>query len=196
MFRSPFDELTEDHASLRAEMQGLQHSVRALTQGNEGAPGSGGKLIQDELGVLRKRLHAHFRREEECVFPEGQRMVSEGAEGADVFGNFFQSEAEEDISAHQVLLRRVNEMLEQTAAIETSGLDEGSGRRLLAAVNLTLSLLERHAGKEDRLIFPLLQRSLDIVQLDQIAERMQQLVSDRDLASGEEDGPGYTQLGG
>jgi iron-sulfur cluster repair protein YtfE (RIC family) len=192
--RSPFDELREEHVALLADAGDLQASLRGLTQ-PEAATLGGGSLIRDTLDIFQRRLRVHFRREEEGVFPEAQRMVSEGAQDADVFGRFFAQEAEDDMSAHATLASRAKEMLEMATQIEEAGgPDEASARRLLALANLTASLLERHAAKEDTLIFPMIQKSLTPAQVDAVRDRLRVLGSDRDLTTG--DDSGLAQLGG
>jgi len=191
--RSPFEEMVQEHMALLTEVGDLQSSIRKLVNPETAALGGSG-VVREALDLFQRRLRVHFRREEEGVFPDAQRMISEGAQGADVFGRFFAQEAEDDMSAHATLTRRANEMLEIAAQVEEAGgLDEASARRLLALVNLTASLLERHAAKEDTLIFPMIEKSLTPGQIGAVAERLQKLGSDRDLASPEEGG--LTQLG-
>jgi hemerythrin-like domain-containing protein len=191
--KSPFEELTEEHVALLTDVSDLQASIRGLTQPGATTLG-GGSLVRDSLEIFQRRLRVHFRREEEGAFPDAQRMVSEGAQGADVFGRFFAEEAEDDMTAHATLTRRAAEMLEVATQMEESGgPDEASAKRLLALVNFTASLLQRHALKEDALIFPMIEKSLTAGQIDEVRNRLQQLGSDRELgASGEE---GLTQLG-
>jgi hemerythrin-like domain-containing protein len=191
--RSPFDELREEHVALLVDARGIQASLRGLTQPQTAAL-AGGSLIRNTLDIFQRRLHAHFRREEEGAFPEARRMVSEGAQGADVFGRFFAEEAEDDMSAHAALARRANEMLEMAAQTEAAGgPDQASARRLLALADLTASLLERHAAKEDTLIFPMIERALTPAQVDAVRDRLRVLGSDRDLTAG--DDSGLAQLG-
>jgi len=191
--RSPFDELREEHVALLVDARDIQASLRGLTQ-PAGAGLGGGSLIRDSLEIFQRRLRVHFRREEEGVFPEAQRMVSEGAQGADVFGRFFAQEGEDDMSAHAALARRANEMVEMATQMEeASGPDAASARRLLAVANLTASLLERHASKEDTLIFSMIERALTPAQVDVVRDRLRVLGSDRDLTPG--DDSGLSQLG-
>lgn len=193
--RSPFDELREEHAALLIDVRDLQSSIRRMTQPDATTLGGQVSSVRDQLELLSRRFRAHFRREEEGVFPEAQRMVSEGAQGADVFGRFFAQEGEDDMSAHATLASRAKEMLETATQIEEAGgPDEASARRLLALANLTASLVERHAAKEDTLIFPMIQKSLTPAQVDAVRDRLRVLGSDRDLTAG--DDSGLAQFGG
>ena len=193
--RSPFEEMREEHIALLTDVAGLKDSIRRLAQPDIGTPGMG-NVTRDELELFGRRLRVHFRREEEGLFPDAQRMVSEGAHGADVFGRFFAEEAEDDMTAHVTLTRRANEMLEIAAQMqEAGGPDESSARRLLALVNLTASLLERHAAKEDTLIFPMIAKSLTPDKVEAMRQRLQTLGSDRDLTSSDQDESGMSQLG-
>jgi hemerythrin-like domain-containing protein len=192
--KSPFEDLREEHAALLREMQDLHSSVRGLAGAETSSLGGAG-VVRDELEMFRRRLRVHFRREEEGLFPEARRMVSEGAKGADVFGSFFAEEAEDDMSAHAALASRAEEMVQLTSEIEDAGgADEGSARKLLALSNLTAGLLQRHAAKEDSLIFPMLEKSLTQEQVDDVRSRLHQIGSDRDLGAEGEEGLG--QLGG
>ncbi len=186
--RSPFDELLKEHAGLISAAGALETSIRGLTKPDTAAL-SGGAVVRDELDLLQRAMKLHFRREEEAVFPEAQRMVSEGATGADVFGRFFAQEAEDDMSAHAILTGRASEMIQIAQQIEgSSGLDGQAVLRLLALANLTMSLLQRHAQKEDTLIFPMIERSLTPDQVDIVSQRLQKLDSDRDLLTSDDGG--------
>lgn len=191
--RSPFEDLKEEHTAVLREMQDLQSAVRGLVGGDASSLGGAG-VVRDELEMFRRRLRVHFRREEEGLFPEARRMISEGAKGADVFGSFFAEEAEDDMSAHASLAGRTDEMLQVIHQIEASGgPDEASAGKLLALSSLTAGLLQRHAAKEDSLIFPMLEKSLKPEQVDDVRSRLQQIGSDRDLGSAED--RGLSQLG-
>lgn len=195
--KSPFEDLRDEHVALLAEMNDIQSSVRGL-MGEGTASLGGGAVLRDELEMFQRQLRIHFRREEEGLFPEAKRMISEGAQGADVFGAFFGEEAEDDMSAHAALARRATDMLEIAVQMEDAGgPDEGSAQKLRALASLTAGLLQRHAAKEDTLIFPMLEKGLMPDQVDQVGERLKEIGSDRDLSEREspEEG-GLTQLGG
>ncbi len=193
--RSPFEDLREEHTALLQETRDLQSSVRSLVGAEASSAVGGAGVVRDELEMFGRRWRVHCRREEEGLFPEARRIVSEGAKGADVFGSFLAEEAEDDMSAHAVVAGRAAEMLELASQIkEAGGADEASARKLLALSNLTAGLLQRHAAKEDSLIFPMLEKSLQHEQVDVVRSRLQQIGSDRDLTSPEEGG--LSQLGG
>ncbi len=195
--KSPFEDLKEEHFALLTEVNDLRSTIRGLNRPDAGSLG-GGAVVRDELEMFRRRLRIHFRREEEGLFPEARRMISEGARGADVFGSFFAEEAEDDMGAHTALASRTQEMLELADQVGEGGrFDEAGSRRLLALVNLAAGLLQRHAAKEDTLIFPMIERSLKPEQVDDIRNRLQQFGSDRDLSdlSSPEEG-GLSRLGG
>lgn len=195
--KSPFEDLKDEHVALLTEMNDIQSSVRGL-MGEEAAALGGGAVLRDELEIFLRQLRIHFRREEEGLFPEAKRMISEGAQGADVFGSFFGEEAEDDMSAHAALARRANEMLALAVQMEDTGRpDESSSQKLRALAALTSGLLQRHAAKEDTLIFPMLEQGLKPDQVDQVSERLKEIGSDRDLSEqGSPEEGGLTQLGG
>ncbi len=194
--KSPFEDLREEHTALLREMQDVQSAVRGLVGADASSLGGAG-VARDELEMLLHHLRIHFRREEEGLFPEARRMISEGAKGADVFGSFFAEEAEDDMSAHSSLAARTDEMLGLVNQIDAGGSpDEASGRKLLALCNLTAGLLQRHAAKEDSLILPMLEKSLKPEQVDEVRSRLDQIGSQRDLSdlSSPQEG-GLGQLG-
>lgn len=195
--KSPFEDLKDEHVALLTEMNELQSTVRGLMGGEAGSLG-GGAVLRDELEMFQRTLRIHFRREEEGLFPEATRMISEGAQGADVFGSFFGEEAEDDMSAHAALARRAKEMLEIAVQMEDAGgPDESSAQKLRALAALTSGLLQRHAAKEDTLIFPMLEQGLKPDQVAQVSERLKEIGSDRDLSErGSPEEGGLTQLGG
>jgi len=190
MAKTPFEELREEHTALLNEAQDIQSTVRALSGGKEASLGVS-EILGDELEMFRGQLRMHFRKEEECLFPEAQRMISEGAATGDLFGRFFGEEAEDDMSAHSALSRRTNEMLEVTDGIADSGGSQDKARKLMALVNLIVGLLERHAAKEETLIFPMLEKSLTTAQIETVRSRLDELVSQQELI--EKSGP-YEEL--
>jgi hemerythrin-like domain-containing protein len=193
---SPFDELDGEHQALLNDVGELKSSIPSLT-GQETSSLGGEGVIRDQLDMFQTKLRIHFRREEEGLFPEARRIISEGARGADIFGSFFAEEAEDDMSAHASLARRTSQMLGVAGQLEESGRsDEETARQLLSLINLTSSLLARHAAKEDTLIFPMLKKSLTDAQIEEVQSRVQELGSDRDLTAAGEDEEHLKQLGG
>ncbi|MCJ7752377.1 MAG: hemerythrin domain-containing protein [Armatimonadetes bacterium] len=195
--KSPFEDLKDEHVALLTEMNDIQSSVRGLMGGDAASLG-GGAVLRDELEMFLRQLRFHFRREEEGLFPEAKRMISEGARGADVFGSFFAEEAEDDMSAHAALAQRANEMLNIAVQMEEAGSpDERSVQKLRAIAALTAGLLQRHAAKEDTLIFAMLEKGLKPDQVDHVSERLKEIGSNRDLSGqGSPEEGGLTQLGG
>jgi len=180
--RSPIEEMRKEHQALLNDAKELEATVRGLEAGTGESWDRVGGSLPERLEMFHRGLLLHFRREEEGLFPDARRMVSERARRADVVGQFFAEEAEDDVSAHAVLAARTQETAALVAQIEQAGsLDQRSLARLRTLVNLTRGLLERHAEKEDKLIFPMIQRSLDPAQLEQVNQRLQALGSAADL---------------
>jgi len=195
MARSPFDDIREEHISLLTEMNEVQSAIRGLSGREMGSLGQQA-VVRDVLEMFRQRFRLHCRREEEALFPEASRLVSEGARGADVFGSFFASEAEDDMNAHASITGHVNEMIDLAAAMEDANSADDSIRKLPPLASLTAGLLQRHAAKEDTLIFPMLERSLTPDQIDEVRARLQEIGSARDLTPDESDEDRLSQLGG
>jgi hemerythrin-like domain-containing protein len=176
--KSPIDELGEEHESLRAHARDIQEAVRGLGAGTGAAWADVGRNLEESVRMFRRSLLLHFRREEEGLFPEARRLLAERAKRADVMSRFFAEEGEDDMSAHTSLASRTDDTLALLRQIEEAGmLDEESLRRLRTLVNTTISLLERHAEKEKRLIFPMIERSLDPLDVEEVRKRMSGLTS-------------------
>jgi hemerythrin-like domain-containing protein len=125
------------------------------------------------VGSFRRALLLHFRREEEGLFPEARRLVAERATRVDVMSRFFGEEGEDDMNAHASLASRANDAVALLGQIEEARqLDDQSLRRLRTLVNTTVSLLERHAEKEDTMVFPMIERSLDPLDMEEVRKRM------------------------
>jgi hemerythrin-like domain-containing protein len=195
MARSPFDDIREEHISLLTEMNEVQSAIRGLTGREMGTLGQQ-VVVRDVLEMFRQRFRLHCRREEEALFPEASRLVSEGARGADIFGSFFTSEAEDDMSAHATITGHVNEMIALADAMQEPDSADDAARKLLPLASLTAGLFQRHAAKEDTLIFPMLEKSLTSDQVEQVRARLQEIGSARDLTPGESDEDRLAQLGG
>ncbi len=195
IFKSPFEDMMEEHVALVTEMGELMNSMRELANSEKAPLGAEPGLVRNSLELFQYRLRTHFRREEEGLYPEAQRIISEGAQGADIFGRFFAEEAEEDMGAHATLTRRVNEMLTIVTDLDLADpASEAVIRKLIAIGSSTAGLLQRHAEKEDAMIFPMIARSLTPVQVGQVSERLQQIGSSRDLISDSSE-EGLSQLG-
>jgi len=193
--RSPFDDIRDEHLNLLTEMNEVQAAVRGLTGREMGALGQQ-LVVRDVLEMFRQRFRLHCRREEEALFPEANRLVSEGARGADIFGSFFTSEAEDDMTAHAAITGHVNEMIDLADALQRPDSEGEAARKLPPLASLTAGLLQRHAAKEDTLIFPMLEKSLTSDQVEQVRTRLQEIGSARDLTPGESDEDRLAQLGG
>jgi len=180
---SPVDELRKEHQSLLQDCSDLQAVVQALKADDESSRGTAAGMLSDRFGMLQQAQHLHFRREEECLYPDAQRLVSEGAKGADIFGRFFAAEGEDDLVAHTTLRTRVGDILSLLGASKSADrLDNQALGRLRTLVNLTYDLFSRHAHKEDTLIFPMIEGSLNWEQMQAVAERLRAFRGVADLA--------------
>jgi hemerythrin-like domain-containing protein len=185
---SPIDDLRKEHQRLLADIKSLQDAVReSANQATETG--------RDRMEMFQHALEIHIRREEEGLFPDARQMVARSSKRPAVLSSFFGSEAEEDIDAHRVLAERTQQLLDLIEGISQAVKpDAPSLARFRALLDLTGGLLERHADKEDKLIFPMIERSLDAAQLEQVGERMHALGSADDLTDSTEGG--MRQIGG
>jgi len=184
---SPFDDLHQEHVQVLADMKTLSATVGGLSAGSDVSWAEESATLRDQLEIVQRGLKLHFRREEEGLFPFAQQAVAEGAKGPDILASFFAEEAEDDIGAHGVLNTRTHEMLSLLSVMQQAERpDSQSLAHLRTLVSLSSGLFERHAAKEDKLVFPMIQRSLSPQQIEGVAARLQQFQSGADL-TGEAD---------
>lgn len=185
---SPMEDLRREHRTVLADMAEAQVALQELRPG-PGALGAG-QLLRSRLGQFQEGVLMHFQREEVYVYP--------GASRAGLLGEFLNSEAEDDIRAHQVVSLRTAELIELSEnlarGVEIDGQELARLRTIFA---LTHTLLERHAAKEDTLVFPMIERGLSAEQLGTMKDNLRDSRPLGGLSSGDpESGPGLTRLGG
>lgn len=191
---SPLDELRKEHQLVLADIADIHAAMRETATSPESARDILSGTLRSRLGMFHQGILLHFRREEECLFPDARVIVSQSAGRANLLGEFLESEAEEDMRAHQVITARTNEIASLLTAGEQQGsLPALSLSHLRTLVGLTHDLLVRHAEKEDKMVFPLIERSLSTDQLELIYERLRAVRAVSDLAGPE--GLGEMQVG-
>lgn len=190
---SPTNELRKEHQLVLADIAAAHEMMQGLGAGPEAPQGFFSASFRARLDMFRQGILVHFRREEECLYPAANAMVSAGARGADLLGRFFNSEAEDDMQAHQVIRTRTNEIMSLFDAGTRGELNAMSVAHLRTITGLTKSLLERHALKEDNMIFPLIERGLTFEELAAVSDRMRECRAIGDLG-GREEGPGLGEL--
>ncbi len=171
------DELRKEHAAISGEVKGLASSLEQL-RGSEGEAPAMIEAIASRFKALHTAFLAHRRREEEGLFPAVVQMISQDALRLDIIVAFFAGEAEEDIGAHE----EIDQQMQQIAALldrmgGAQGGETGALARLVEVSELTFALLERHADKEDGLVFPMVARMLSDEQLQAVQQRLQTLPS-------------------
>jgi len=171
--RSPIQELREEHRRLVKDAEDLQTTIGGLSTSPEAAQEATNGHLRARTEQFRDDLLAHFRREEECLFPDVRRAASEGAQRVDILGEFFSAESEDDVSAHTGLAARMDDVTADLASIEQTGrVDDSSSARLRMLMDLVRGLLERRAQKEDALIYPMIERVLSPEQMEQVGQRL------------------------
>jgi hemerythrin-like domain-containing protein len=171
--KSATGELREEHEAGLACMRELAAAVAAGATAAKQARPQAEKEIRARLEALRQRLLLHFRKEEEGLYPEVRRIVAEGAPAVDILSQFFGEAADDDLSAHHLLRSRMREMMSLLGAMGRAGSSNGySTEGLQAVVSASLDLLTRHIEKENRLVFPMIERLLNAAQMAAAAERM------------------------
>ncbi len=186
---SPTDDLRREHRLVLADLTEAQVALQELKPG----PGAAGpaQTLRSRLGQFQEGLLLHFQREEQFVYPEASR--------AGLLGEFMNSEAEEDLRAHQVISTRTEELIAAARGIAQAGeIDTQALSRLRTIFGLTRTLLERHASKEDTLIFPMIERGLSAEQLMVMKDHLREASAVGDLTGpgDPKSGPGLTRLSG
>jgi regulator of cell morphogenesis and NO signaling len=185
----PLQELNGEHQSLAADVRQIEAAVREIGAAQAPSWAEDARTLRDQVEMFRRALAMHFRREEEGLFPDAQRMVADQAGPGDALSQFFAEEADEDTSAHASLRTRVKDVLSLAEAMtRATGPDQESLGRLRALVSTTRSLLESHADRESKIIFPMIARALNDDQMEQVARRMNQLGAAADLVDSSEAG--------
>jgi hemerythrin-like domain-containing protein len=169
--------LYREHRSLRAAATSLRDAIRGLAASPDAAADEAvSGQLRGRLWRFHEALLHHFRQEQEGLYPEAQQLISQGAERGDVFGCFFAAEAEEDLGAHAALGERLEEMMGLLEAAEQAQqLETGPLARLRSMMGLTHQLFDRHADKEDRFIYPMLQQALTSEQRHRVRQRLVEL---------------------
>jgi len=194
--RLPIEELRREHQALRRDIGAIRDLARSVGRSGGGAREDALTTLRDNIEMFLRGLRLHSRREEEGLFPDVQRMVSERPQRADPLGQFFAGEAEEDLNAHEVLNTRAQDMLNLVHELgQAEALQPQSLGRLRTLAELSRDLLERHADKEDRMIFPMIERSLDADQIEQVRKRLAALGSAADLLSSDGEAEDLRGLG-
>jgi hemerythrin-like domain-containing protein len=169
--------LYRDHRSLATNLQSLHETIQHLSPSPSASADEvvSGRL-RGRFQVLYLGLTHHFRQEEQGLYPEARPLISQGARGADVFGQFFAAEAEEDHGCHAVIASRVEGITDLLQEAEQAGeLGADQIARLRSIMGLVRGIFDRHADKEDRFIYPMLQQSLDFDQRTRVRQRLQEL---------------------
>lgn len=171
--KTPLDELRKDHGILANDIKALASDIRDLGESGDAARPALDGTLRARLIDFYEGMLMHFRREEEGLFPDARRLASESNAKLGVAAQFFAEEGEDDLAAHTTLGARMTEMIELLAEVEAAGiLDQQSLTKLRAVFSLTQGLLERHAAKEDDLVFPMIERALTPAQLNAVWDRL------------------------
>jgi len=169
----PLEELRSEHDVALAVMREVRDEARAITASAPSTWSPGADKFLWRLRELRRALLLHFRKEEEALFPDVRAKVAEGAPAKDILGAFFGDQADDDLKAHHLLRQRTETLLDQLQELQRRGhLDAASCGPLAALADSTLDLLQRHADKEHKLVFPMIERLLDDSQIAAVRDRM------------------------
>ena len=170
---SPLDRLRQDHAAATQAVKAVADLVGEVSSSAPAPSADAGERLSSSVAKLRDMLLLHFRLEEEALFPQVRAMMSEGAPAVDILSQFLDGEADDDLTAHFLMRARLRELASDLDAGQQAG---GLAADQLAAVrtttNLLADILRRHADKEHRLIFPMIERMLDAAQMAEVADRM------------------------
>jgi len=170
---SVVDALRRDHETLKSHVAALDAMVQAWGASRQGTERMLNGAFHERMTYFGTEMGRHFRREEEGLFPDARRLAAAGGPGAEVIGQFFREEAEDDILAHRVLRDQVAEMLTLlTTAEAAGGLEDKAESRLPTLFRMFRTVLELHSAKEDELVFPMIERALSLPQREAALERL------------------------
>jgi len=170
---SPLDRLREDHAAAIEAVRDLADLAGALSASAPTPWSDSGERLSGALEKARDILLLHFRLEEEALFPEARAIISAGAPAVDILTQFLDGQADDDLTAHFLMRSRLRELASALDAGRQVGeLDADEVGVIHTNTNLLADTLRRHAEKEHRLIFPMIERMLDEAQMKEVAERM------------------------
>jgi hemerythrin-like domain-containing protein len=171
--KSPTEELREEHETGLAQMRDLKTAIGSAGSAAEETGAEVAEDLRSRVETFQRAMLPHFRKEEEGLYPDVQGIAAAGAPAVDILSQFFGEAADDDITAHHLLRGRIREMLallEATARLGNRGSQWVEG--LLSVASASLDLLARHVEKENRLIFPMIERLLDGEQMAAAAARM------------------------
>jgi len=172
----PLDKLRHDHAVATQAVKAVADLVADLTGSAPTPRPDIGERLRTSVEELAQILLPHFRLEEEALFPQVRAMMSEGAPAVDILSQFLDGEADDDLTAHFLMRARLRELASDLdAGQQAGGLAADELAAIRATTNLLADILRRHAEKEHKLIFPMIERMLDAGQMAEVAERMGQI---------------------
>jgi iron-sulfur cluster repair protein YtfE (RIC family) len=173
--RSPVDELREEHAVLRDQVRNLADAIAGFIGVETGRLEDATGAVREQAAALRSSLLLHFRKEEDGLFPDVITLVSAGAPEGDIVAHFFSESADDDLRAHALLRGRLEECEGVLAQRVGSGSEAAWIARLGGILNGIRDLLLQHVAKEDDLVFPMVERLLDELQMAAVRDRLDQI---------------------
>jgi hemerythrin-like domain-containing protein len=177
--QSVLDQLREEHESILRQVDVVRQRLAQLSGKPEADSASAVAECQKAVLRLRRAFLVHRCREEVGLFPEVELLISEGTARVDIVRDFLYGEAEDDILAHLEIeqnLTKMGELIEGPRRRDTTGAETLGA--ISALSQATLALLERHAQKEDSLVFPMMVRMLSEEQLGAVGRRLDELCLD------------------
>ncbi len=170
---SPLDALRADHAAATAAIQSLADFISGMSEAAATPWPLSGETLRARAEDLRNLLLLHFRREEEALFPEAIAMISKGAPRVDILSQFFEGQADDDLTAHTVMRSRMKDLLSAIEEARAAREFTPKGiQQMRTVVSLLADILRRHMEKEHTLVFPMIERMLGNPQMARVAERM------------------------
>ena len=170
---TPFDDLGKEHQTLEADAAALRAMALRLSASPEASLDAARAHLLARLRAFRLDFRIHCRREEECLYPEARQVAVTGILSDQGLARFLDGEAEEDLSAHLGIARRLSEVAALLEAVEEAGrLAEEDLVRLRAMLGSALTVLEHHVRKEETMVYPVLRRCLTPAQLAAVQQRL------------------------
>jgi hemerythrin-like domain-containing protein len=152
---SVLDEFGDEHRTVIAAMEALMGALHGAADNGQARAASDCSPLLAQAEQFRHTFLVHRLREEDGLFPEVQKAISDATPEMGDVDRFFTGKGREDLRAHQEIdgyLRELTELLQCLA--EAPVPDPQALEQARACTALAQELLRDHAAKEDSIIFP------------------------------------------
>lgn len=174
---SPVEHLLDEHRVIMAQIADLRRAAADLAvRGNAALPDV--LPVLSRIGkMMETQLALHAKKEDEALFPALEAIL--GVEGSPTG---MMREEHKDIHGQGELLRRTLYELNEVehpkieaggAKLREMAATGGSAETLQANAEEIIRLLDMHFGKEEQILFPMVENVLDREVMDEVLGKME-----------------------